>query len=416
MIRKSNIQPLQKYQSTLETTDIPYGFVRDGKIFKSSWGEFPEREIGEVRDDDVKKSSQFFNDRFADLAAKIKEVTEKIDETENKGSFLMKLVHLKEQLPVHDGLGDYESLLQTIAKYESLVRDIIQKNRQRNSEIKKALIEETSEIEKIINWKEATEKVNDLKARWIKTGSAEEEINQDLEDQFWKVITAFFDRKKQFFEDKQRLIEHRNKQYETLVAESATLSEMHGKARFDKVKKLKEEWKEIGGIPAELYKPLFDQFNVNMKGKKYSQPSADYSAVLQALYDIKDGKADFDRQKLEQLKKNLFKDKRRSPDKKKAVELIQLLNERDFIAKLVHKRFPDYAKLDPEKKKSVKVGIVKDLISRDTDDLKTYEENSANFSSSNGKMNKLVEGKINGQKRKIDVKNKLLGWIEDGTF
>ena len=144
-------------------TEIPFGFVKDGKIYRTGWAEHPDREIGEVRDDDVEKSTVFFQERFKDLSSKVAEVTEKIDNTTNKGSFLMKLVHLKGQLPEHDGLGDYSALLENINKYETLVKDIIQKNRERNTEIKTALIEEAKELDEIINWKESTERPTTLR-------------------------------------------------------------------------------------------------------------------------------------------------------------------------------------------------------------------------------------------------------------
>lgn len=401
----------------MEITEIPFGFIKGDKIFLKGWNDHKEREIGEVRDGDIEKSTQFFTERFSDLVKKVDEVTEKIDSTENKGSFLMKLVHLKEHLPTHDGLGDYAALLDKIEKYESLVRDIIQKNRARNTEIKMALIDEAKSINDIIIWKEATEKAHDLKSRWIKTGSAEEDKSEAIEEEFWGIISSFFERKKQFYEDKQKLTEHRIRQYKELVESAEALKDLHGQERFEKVKLLKEQWKEVGGVPADHYKPLLEEFNKHLKGgRKFESKRTDYTEILQLLTTIKEGKQPFDKRELDQLKKNIFRDKSRSDDKKQALELIQLLNEREFVLKLANKRFPDFAKLEKEKKKSIKIGIIKDLIQRDTDDLKVYEENSANFSSSDGSMNKLVEGKINGQKKKIAVKTKLLGWIDSGEF
>lgn len=394
---------------------VPFGFIKDDKVFQSSWGSNPDREIGEVRDDDQDKSVQFFQERFSDLEKKIKEVTEKIDNTENKGSFLMKLVHLREHLPQHDGLGDYQSLEDLIIRYESLVKDIIQKNRVRNTEIKTALIEEAKQIAEIINWKEATEKINDLKARWIKTGSAEDEKNESLEESFWAIVKEFFDRKKQFFEDKQKLTDHRKRQYEELVEEAKKLSGLHGQERFTLVKALKERWQEIGGIPAEFYKPLNNQFNQQLKGKKFIPP-ADYSETLSKLRAIKENKEELDKEYLDKTKKALFRDRGRSPDKHRCIELIQLLNEREFIKKLTLKRFPDFAKIDLDKKKNIRKGIINDLIARDRDDLKIFEENSANFSSNDGQMNKIVENKIKSQKRKIDTKIKLLEWVDSEDF
>lgn len=399
----------------MDIIQVPFGFIKDGKVFQNSWGETPEREIGEVRDNDTEKSSKFFQERFSDLEKKIDEVTQKIDSTENKGSFLMKLVHLREHLPQHDGLGHYLELQDKILKYESLVRDIIQKNRIRNTEIKNALLIEINEAIEIINWKEATEKVNDVKTRWIKTGSAEEDKNESFEEKFWEVVQDFFDRKKQFFEDKIKLTDHRKRQYEELIDSAKKLADIHGKERFTKVKELKEQWKEIGGIPAEFYQPLNNEFNQLLKGKRY-QPPKDYSETVSMLEAVKAGKEPYDSEELTKLKKELFRDRAKNPDKFKSLELIQLLNEREFVIKLAHKRFPDYAKLDSGKKKNIKTGIIKDLISRDTEDLKTYEENSVNFSSSDGKMNQLVESKIKSQRRKIEVKSKLLEWVDSDEF
>ncbi|WP_420316600.1 DUF349 domain-containing protein [Ekhidna sp.] len=398
----------------MDISQVPFGFIKDDKVFLSEWGTNPDREIGEVRDGDPDKSIQFFQERFNDLENKIKEVTEKIDSTENKGSFLMKLVHLREHLPQHDGLGDYQNLHDQIEKYENLVKDIIQKNRVRNTEIKTALIEELKQSVEIVNWKEATEKINDIKSRWIKTGSAEDDKNDQLEEDFWGILKEFFDRKKKFFEDKQKLVEHRKKQYEELVEEAKKLVDLHGQQRFNSVKELKERWKDVGGVPAEFYKPLSGEFNLHLKGKKFQ--SVDYTSILKELNDVKSGKKEYNKEELDKLKKSIFRDKSRNPEKHECLQLIQLLGEREFVKKLTQKRFPDFAKLDSEKKKGIRKGIINDLISRDKEDLKTYEENSANFSSLDGKMNKIVENKIKSQKRKIEVKSRLLEWVDSEEF
>jgi hypothetical protein len=399
----------------LENTPVPFGFVKDGKVYLSGWAKHKDREIGEVRDEDVEKSAAFFVERFEDLKKKVDEVAEKIDATENKGSFLMKLLHLKDQLPKHEGLGDYPALLTKLDQYESLVSDIINKNRIRNTEIKTALVVEAEEIENIISWKEGSIAVNDLKSRWIKTGSAEVGKNDELEEKFWGQIKKFFDRKKQFFEDKEKLVHHRRRQYEELVERASKLVELNGKERFDQIKELREQWKEVGGVPSEIFQPLIEKFNLHLKTTK-STPQIDYDEIIEKLQLVNTGKESYKKEDLDRIKKSIFRDKRRSQGKQDSLELIQLLHEKEFVLKLANKRFPDFPKLDKDKKKSIKAGIVKDLIARDEDDLKTYEENANNFSSSDGSMNKLVESKINSQKRKVQVKTKLLKWVENGEF
>lgn len=399
----------------MKKSQIPFGYEKDGKLFLSGWSDFPDRQIGEVRDEDIEKSAAFFVDRYSDLEKKVEEVIAKIDATENKGSFLMKLLHLKEQLADHDGLGDYQALFDLLSKYESLVKDIIQKNRARNTEIKTALIEEAKVAVEVINWKEGTEKVNDLKTRWIKTGNAEEDKNESLEAEFWEIVKSFFDRKKNFYEDKQKLIEHRKKQYEELVKEAEQTKELHGKGKFDRIKELREEWKNVGGVPNEIFSPLIEQFNKFLKDKSRAS-NVDYSKVIESLEEVKKGVAAFNKQELDKIKNNVYKDKSRNPDKGKVLELIQLLVEREFIHKLANKRFPDFTTIESGKKKKIRLGIIRDLIVRDKDELKIYEENSSNFTSSDGKMNKVVEGKLKSQQRKISVKEKLLEWIENDEF
>lgn len=399
----------------MENTLVPFGFVKEGKVYLSSWSEHKDREIGEVRDEDVEKSATFFVERFEDLRKKVDEVADKIDATENKGSFLMKLLHLKDQLPNHEGLGDYPALLTKLNQYESLVSDIINKNRIRNSGIKTALLVETEEIENTISWKEGSIKVGDLKSRWIKTGSAEEGKNEALEEKFWELIKQFFDRKKQFFEDKEKLVHHRRRQYEELVEKASKLVEFHGKERFDQIKELREQWKEVGGVPSEIFQPLIEKFNLYLKTTK-STPQIDYPEILGKLQLVNTGKEAYNKDDLDRFKKSIFRDKRRSQGKQDSLELIQLLHEKEFVLKLANKRFSDFPKLDKDKKKSIKAGIIKDLIARDEDDLKMYEENASNFSSSDGSMNKLVESKINSQKRKVQVKTKLLNWVDTGKF
>ncbi len=399
----------------MKESDVPFGYEKDGKLYLSGWSDFPDREIGEVRDGNIATSASFFVERYKDLKRKIDEVIAKIDSTENKGSFLMKLLHLKEQLPKHDGLGDYASLHELVSKYESLVTDIIKKNRERNSDIKAALIEEAKVAVEVINWKEGTEKVNDLKARWIKTGNAEEDKNQVLEAEFWEIVKGFFDRKKSFYEDKQKLIELRKKQYEELVVEAEKTNELYGKQRFEKVSNLREQWKSVGGVPNEIFSPLIEKFNAHLKTKS-KESGVDYSKVLHSLESIKKGESIFNKTELDQIKKNVFRDKGKNPDKGKVLELIQLLVEREFVNKLANKRFPDFSSIEGSKKKTIRTGIIKDLISRDKEELKIFEENSSNFTTSDGKMNKMVEGKLKAQKRKITVKEKLLDWVEGDDF
>ena len=165
-------------------------------------------------------------------------------------------------------------------------RILLRKNRERNTEIKSALIEEARTIAEIINWKEGTEKVNDLKARWIKTGNAEEAKNEELEQQFWSIVENFFEQKKNFYEDKQKLMDLRRKQYENLVLEAEKTSELYGRDKTQKIKELRETWKGVGGVPNDVFKPLVEKFNAHLR-PTYDKKQSDYTEILKSLEDIK---------------------------------------------------------------------------------------------------------------------------------
>ena len=132
--------------------EIPYGFIKGNDLYLKAWGDLKDRRIGEVKEDGPEAAVTYFQKKFEDLETKIKELTSIIASTENKGSYLMKLLHLKEQLKTHEGLGDYARLESILIDYEKQLNAIILQNRERNSEIKHALLEELREALKIINW------------------------------------------------------------------------------------------------------------------------------------------------------------------------------------------------------------------------------------------------------------------------
>ena len=400
--------------------EIPFGKIKDGKIFLNAWGEYPEREIGEVREDE-ESSVKYFEERFEELVKKIDDLEKEIQESQNKGSFLMKLKHLKTQLSEHDGLGDYSILEERLTKQEAHLEDIIQKNRERNSEIKKSLLEEIKAAADKINWKEATLEIHEIKARWIKTGNPKEEEQEQLEEDFWGVIEAFFEKKKEFYEDKKRLGDLRKKEYEDIIERTKTLENLHGKARFDKVAELKQAWKDVGNIPKEEYTELLKTFNYKLKPKRPRvssfTPSIDIEEIIKNLNEFIDGSEVYNFKKLDEIRNTLknFRpnDFNGKNAKREAFTKVQLLMERDFIDKIANKRFKNFRELEKAKKRQIRIGILEELISRDQTDLEKYQENSANFSSSGNGGLGFIEKKLAQQEAKIKTKTQLLQLMKE---
>ena len=272
-------------------------------------------------------------------------------------------------------------------------------------------------VEKI-NWKESTTEIHDIKARWIKTGNPKEEIQEELEEEFWKLVDGFFEKKKQFYEDKKLLEEKRKREYQEVIKKAEAVANAFGKGRFELIKKLKDEWKEIGNIPKEEYTPLQNLFNQKLKAKP--QPSFkgdDINSITDQLAKYVDGEEYYSYKELSTIKEQLKKFRPNDPQSRRlrheAFGTLQLLTERDFLDKLALKRFKNFKELEKSKKISIRIGILEELINRDLSDLEKFQENSANFSGPTGNMLGLIEKKIEQQQGKIEIKRKLLKMLKD---
>ena len=83
-----------------------YGFCQDGKVFIRAYLNFPQREIGFVRETE-EASLAYFVKRFDLAKNKVDILAREVTTVQNKGSFLTKVVQMKAYLAEFDGLGDF---------------------------------------------------------------------------------------------------------------------------------------------------------------------------------------------------------------------------------------------------------------------------------------------------------------------
>ena len=391
--------------------EVPYGFIKGDDLYLSSWGDQSERKIGEIKEDGSQVAIAYFQMKFLEFKKKIDELIITVNSSENKGSYLMKLLHLKEKVLVHDGLGDYAALKDVLQKYEDLLTELIQKNRERNTEIKTALLNEMKEAVEIVNWNKSTEKVQDVKARWLKTGNARKSLQGTLEQEFWGIVEDFFERKKEFYEDKRQLTKLRKAQYMEIINQTDEVQSLKGKERFDKVKALKAAWSKIGNIPESDYRDLEFKFNSILKGSNQASPP-DFDGIKTELDQMFVRTHQVDKSVLQRYRKNIssFKTRNRQLNEKRH-ELMQLINmvwERDFIENLAKKKFKGFNQKEESEKNQLLSRLLREFLHRDKEDLKQYEENSEKFAGHDQNINIMLKRKLGQQLNKITVKEKLL--------
>ena len=241
--------------------DHPYGYIKNTKVYLRGFLGKADREIGEVKEDET-STLKYFEARFEQIKGKVEKLKNDIKENQNKGSFLMKLIHLRESLFESDALGDFIPLIEELNQQEAFLNEIIQSNRSKNLEVKNSLIDEAESMKDDTDWKETTEFFKELKLRWIKTGPVEKELHEEIETRFNESVQTFFESRRHFFEGMALQAEENIKIYESLVLQAREAHDLpDSKMAFDISKKIQKQWKEAGKVPAEKRQPLWDEFS-----------------------------------------------------------------------------------------------------------------------------------------------------------
>lgn len=456
----------------MERKEIPFGYIENEKVYLSAYMEFPDRQIGEVKESE-EKTIQYFLDRFSHLLQKIDDLEKAIRESDNKGSYLMKLLHMKESLGSYDGLGDFHPLFDRLTVLEEELNEAIIKNRERNTEIKEALLAELDEAIAESDWREATTKVLDVKDRWIKTGNAKKEINPGLDEGFQNRLRDFFDRKQAYFEERRKAFDMRIQKAEDYINEIKALKPKSKEpGTIDRIRAIQREWRTIGELPARekrrLEKDLkyhtnyfFRRPDGSIAGSGYQSrggfqgrrpdggggygggggfPRREGSGARPAysarptvplspeeleqnlkrkekLIDEAEKLADVGTQEsLDALRKLQFEwkgigmvPKERAKDvTEHFLILCDRAQERLFLDNIASNKDPEYLRKNNREKTRFKMKLLRDLLVRDEQDLQTYQENLDKLQASRQPFDKMLHNKYLNQKRKVIVKRQLL--------
>ena len=456
----------------MERKEIPFGFIENEKVYLSAYMDFPDRQIGEVKESE-EKTIQYFLDRFSHLLQKIDDLEKAIRESDNKGSYLMKLLHMKESLGSYDGLGDFHPLFDRLTVLEEELNEAISKNRERNTEIKEALLAELDEAIAESDWREATTKVLDVKDRWIKTGNAKKEINPDLDEGFQNRLRDFFDRKQAHFEERRKAFDMRIQKAEDYINEIKALKPKSKEpGTVDRIRAIQREWRTIGELPARekrrLEKDLKYHTNYFFRKPDGSIASSGYQSRggfqgrrpdggggyssggsfprregsgarpaysarptvplspeeleqnlkrKEKLIDEAEKLADLGTQEsLDALRKLQFEwkgigmvPKERAKDvTEHFLILCDRAQERLFLENIASNKDPEYLRKNNREKTRFKMKLLRDLLVRDEQDLQTYQENLDKLQASRQPFDKMLHNKYLNQKRKVIVKRQLL--------
>ncbi|MBO2008512.1 DUF349 domain-containing protein [Hymenobacter negativus] len=224
-----------------------YGYVEADGVWLRPVLSQPARQIGLVKESDD-AALRYFAQRFETFRAKVDALLEKMEASENKGSFLMKALHLKEQLLTYDGLGDFTSLHRRLTEAEDAVAVTVARNREKNLATKIGFVQEAETLRDSIEWISASEKVKDLRQGWLKTGPVDKAMTDELERRFQAAIQEFFDRRKAFQSDKKAMTMRVQTRYRDLIQQAEALKNSDQfETTSRQLKQLQQAWREVNG-------------------------------------------------------------------------------------------------------------------------------------------------------------------------
>lgn len=411
------------------TAQHPFGYVRDGKVFLKGYLDNPDRQIGEVRNTEA-EAIQYFINRFQLAGTKVAQLKQQVEEAQNKGSYLTKLMQLRKSLLEFDGLGDFIPLLEHLDGLEVELRELIKVNQAKNLEIKRALIEETRQVAQLEDWNEATELMQEIKTKWLKTGPVEKPYEDETEGELQRIADDFFQRRREFFTEKNRQIDERLATLQRLVDSAFRLRRMEDvDVAFQEIKLLQAEWKTIGQVPPKKQSMLWKQFKKandlffekynNTKGIVPKPRVNPILVLLEGMANEAEGllknQQDFNKA-ADRAKQLLVNWKETSAKMKSSVDrqlseqfraACDKIFEMNYLIRVIGYRHPFFAEKPRVEQLKIMLNQMDYLVRKEKTDLTQFEDNSSG-SSSNAEADRLMVSKLNTQRRKVAMKEILL--------
>jgi Domain of Unknown Function (DUF349) len=406
-----------------------FGYAQDGKVFIKSYSGYPERQIGDVRNSE-EEALAYFVKRFDLAVSKVDKLETQIEEAQNKGSFLTKLVQLRKSLIEFDGLGNFIPLLEKLDILQVGLEGLIVVNQAKNFEIKTALINDAKKIVDVQDWKQATVDVQELKTKWLKTGPVEKEKEEAIEAEFNAVCDDFFHLRREYFIVKNKEIDERIVLSEDLINFVFRLRyEQDIDAAFQKIKEYQAEFRAIGEIPPKKKKALWRNFKkandlffeLYNKAKgivqvprmdPYQQALINLCVNAESLVNVPPGQyieaSDKAKSYLVEWKANAPKvkyiDKALAENFRAACDKIFEMN---YLVRVIGYRHPEFNAKPRIEQLKIMINQMDYLVRKEKNELEISVHNQDSFRSTeeNDRANML---RINTQKRKIAMKDILL--------
>ncbi len=405
-----------------------YGYVEDGKVFLKGYLGNPDRQIGEVKRTE-QEAIDYFRNRFTIAEGKVTLLEKEIEEAQNKGSYLTKLIQLRRKLIGFDAIGDFIPLLQRLDTAEDYLSGLILVNQAKNLEIKQALTEDARQAAAIEDWQAATDAIQEVKSKWIRTGPVDNEFQEKVDTEFQGILDDFFHRRREFFAEQNKIVQGRVDEYEKLIKQVKQLSWSNElDESYKKTRDIRNAWNAIGEVPPKKFfkinkayrhflKLFYDKYNLakGIEPKVRVDPRIleQQKLLTEAEDTLKNDNIVLASEKAKVL---LSKWKEiRIPYKQADKELAEKFRntcdkifELGYLARVISRKYPAFEMKSEEEQLRTQVREMEWLVSRERSDLEIATRDVERSLTGNEEEDKRMLGRLNIQKRKIAMKDKIL--------
>jgi len=410
------------------TLNDEYGYVKDSKVFLKGYLEYPDRQIGEVKRTE-QEAIDYFKNRFSIVLNKVEQLENEIDEALNKGSYLTKLIQLQRKLKGFDALGDFVPLLEKLHDKEEYLKGLIEVNQLKNLEIKRALTEDVRVAASIPDYAEATDQIQEIKAKWIRTGPVEKEYQEEVENTFQGILDSFFQRRRDYFDEQNKINQARIDEYERLIKITKTLSYSRDlDDAYNKAREVRGLWNNVGEVPPKRFfkvnkayrhflKLFYDKYNLakGIEPKVRIDPrileQQKLLAEAELLLRQPDIVAASNEAKVLLSKWKEIKIPYKLADKELAERFRMVCDkifELSYLARVISRKYPAFEMKSQEEQLRTKYRELEWLAKREKSDLEYAIQEFDRTATGDPELDKPAQGRINIQKRKVSMKERIL--------
>ncbi len=216
-----------------------------------------ERVVGKLQENNAALTLKALVDKFSEVAAKVNELQEEWEKTEDKQKLVGKEERLREYLQHTSAVGDYTPLFEKLDVMEAELKKLADEH----YAVKLKIVEQAEALATSENWKETTQQLKDIIDQWKATGHADKDRSDKLWERLEAARTKFFDRKREHQEDiNKELLQNLDLKMELVEKAEALAASEEWKQTTEAFHNLMEEWKKTGRTVADKNEALWQRF------------------------------------------------------------------------------------------------------------------------------------------------------------